>query len=67
MVEKIQFTIEEHPAEFRELVDALENILFDATLHYLNPEYGCPTRQMANDVTQVRYLLDGMRKALDKG
>lgn len=64
MKEKLQFTIKEYPENFKSLVDALDTILFDATIHYLDPDHGCTSDQMVDDVTTVRYLLEDMRKFL---
>lgn len=64
MMEKLQFTIEDYPDELKRLADSLDTILFDATIHYLDPDHGCPSGKMVDDVTAVRYLLEDMRKFL---
>lgn len=65
MVEKLKFTIEDYPEELKRLADALDTILFAATIHYLDPDHGCTSDQMVDDVTTVRYLLEDMRKFLE--
>lgn len=64
MIEKVRFTIEDYPESFKALVDALDTVLFDATIHYLDPDHGCPSGKMVDDVVTVRYLLEDMRKFL---
>lgn len=64
MPERLKFTIEEYLEDFKSLVDALDTILFDATIHYLDPDHGCPSDKMVDDVTTVRYLLEDLRKFL---
>lgn len=64
MVEKIRFTIEDYPEELKRLADALDTILFAATIHYLDPDHGCTSNQMVDDVITVRYLLEDLRKLL---
>ena len=66
MAEKLRFTIEDYPEELKRLADALDTILFDATIHYLDPDHGCTSDQMVDDVTTVRYLLEDLRKFLDQ-
>ena len=64
MMEKLTFTIEDYPESFKALVDALDTVLFDATIHYLDPDHGCPSDKMVDDVVTVRYRLEDMRKFL---
>lgn len=53
--------------EFRDRVEALDNVLFAATLYYLDPAGGFPTARMAEDVRLVRYMLEDMRERLREG
>lgn len=64
MPEKQKFTIEDYLEELKRLADALDTILFAATIHYLDPDHGCTSDQMVDDVTTVRYLLEDLRKFL---
>lgn len=64
---RIRFTMEELADDFRDRVEALDNVLFAATLYYLDPAGGCPTARMAEDVRLVRYMLEDMRERLREG
>lgn len=49
-----------------ELGESLDNILFTATVSYLDPTQGCSTEQNVNDVTNVRFLLETLRECVRK-
>ena len=45
-----------------ELAASLDNVLFTATVGYLDPDGACPTEAVVNDVTNVRFLLESLRE-----
>lgn len=49
-----------------ELSESLDNVLFTATVSYLDPGHGCPTDRMVEDVTNVRFLLEALRECVAK-
>lgn len=49
-----------------ELTESLDNILFTATVSYLDPVHGIPTEKMVGDVTNVRFLLEALRECVSK-
>lgn len=44
----------------------IDNILFTATVSYLDPVHGSPTEKMVGDVTNVRFLLEALRECVSK-
>lgn len=49
-----------------ELSESLDNVLFTATVSYLDPDKGSPTERMVEDVTNVRFLLEALRECASK-
>lgn len=49
-------------ADFEETVDSLDNILFTAVMRLLDTDAGCPVEQDQTDVSNVRFLLESLRK-----
>lgn len=49
-----------------ELSESLDIVLFTATVSYLDPDKGCPTERMVEDVTNVRFLLEALRECASK-
>lgn len=45
-----------------ELAESLDNILFTATVHYLDPTTGGSVEKNVTDVSNVRYLLEALRE-----
>ena len=50
----------------KEISESLDNVLFSATVNYLDPSQGTPTERMVNDVTNVRFLLEALRECVSK-
>lgn len=48
-----------------EVIDALDNVLFSATVHYLEPSTGCPSDDNVEDVICVRLLLEKLRECME--
>ena len=53
-------------ADFEETVDSLDNILFIAVMRLLDTDSGCPIEQDQYDVSNVRFLLESLRKCIRK-
>lgn len=51
-------------ADFEETVDSLDNILFTAVMRLLDTETGGPVEQDQTDVSNVRFLLESLRKCI---
>lgn len=51
-------------ADFEETVDSLDNILFTAVMRLLDTDAGCPVEQDRTDVSNVRFLLESLRKCI---
>lgn len=51
-------------ADFEETVDSLDNILFTAVMRLLDTDSGCPVEQDQTDVSNVRFLLESLRKCI---
>lgn len=51
-------------ADFEETVDSLDNILFTAVMRLLDTDAGCPVEQDQTDVSNVRFLLESLRKCI---
>lgn len=51
-------------ADFEETVDSLDNILFTAVMRLLDTETGGPVGQDQTDVSNVRFLLESLRKCI---
>lgn len=51
-------------ADFEETVDSLDNILFTAVMRLLDTETGGPVEQDQTDVSNVRFLLERLRKCI---
>lgn len=51
-------------ADFEETVDSLDNILFTAVIRLLDTDAGCPVEQDQTDVSNVRFLLESLRKCI---
>lgn len=49
-----------------EISESLDNVLFSATVSYLDPSQGAPTEKMVEDVTNVRFLLEALREFVSK-
>lgn len=45
-----------------DIIDALDNVLFSATIHYMEPCNGCPSDDNVNDVLCVRDLLNTLKE-----
>lgn len=50
--------------DFEETVDSLDNILFTAVMRLLDTDAGCPVEQDQTDVSNVRFLLESLRKCI---
>lgn len=53
-------------ADFEETVDSLDNILFTAVMRLLDTDYGSPAQQDQTDVSNVRFLLENLRKCISR-
>lgn len=53
-------------ADFEETVDSLDNILFIAVMRLLDTNTGGPIEQDQYDVSNVRFLLESLRKCIRK-
>lgn len=53
-------------ADFEETVDSLDNILFTAVMRLLDTETGGPVEQDQTDVSNVRFLLESLRKCISR-
>lgn len=51
-------------ADFEETVDSLDNILFTAVMRLLDTDTGGPVEQDQTDVSNVRFLLESLRKCI---
>ena len=51
-------------ADFEETVDSLDNILFTAVMRLLDTDTGGPVEQDQTDVSNVRFLLEILRKCI---
>ncbi len=51
-------------ADFEETVDSLDNILFTAVMRLLDTDAGYPVEQDQTDVSNVRFLLESLRKCI---
>lgn len=51
-------------ADFEEAVDSLDNILFTAVMRLLDTDTGGPVEQDQTDVSNVRFLLESLRKCI---
>lgn len=51
-------------ADFEETVDSLDNILFTAVMRLLDTDMGGPVEQDQTDVSNVRFLLESLRKCI---
>ena len=51
-------------ADFEETVDSLDNILFTAVMRLLDTDTGGPIEQDQTDVSNVRFLLESLRKCI---
>lgn len=51
-------------ADFEETVDSLDNIFFTAVMRLLDTDAGCPVEQDQTDVSNVRFLLESLRKCI---
>lgn len=51
-----------HTFDVDEAVQSLDQVLFDAIMHYLESDNGISPKT-ANDVSNVRMLLEGLREA----
>lgn len=51
-------------ANFEETVDSLDNILFTAVMRLLDTDTGGPVEQDQTDVSNVRFLLESLRKCI---
>ena len=51
-------------ADFEEKVDSLDNILFTAVMRLLDTDTGGPVEQDQTDVSNVRFLLESLRKCI---
>lgn len=51
-------------ADFEETVDSLDNILFTAVMRLLDTDAGGPVEQDQTDVSNVRFLLESLRKCI---
>lgn len=52
-----------HTFDVEEAVKSLDQVLFDAIMHYLESDYGISSNT-ANDVSNVRMLLEGLRESI---
>lgn len=67
MSQKITFQWNPYEDEFRDTVEALDEILFSASLYYLDTDSrGIPTETDRDNVLMVRSLLEDMRKCIKK-
>lgn len=53
-------------ADFEETVDSLDNILFTAVMRLLDTDTGGPVEQDQTDVSNVRFLLESLRKCISR-
>lgn len=53
-------------ADFEETVASLDNILFTAVMRLLDTDAGCPVEQDQTDVSNVRFLLESLRKCISR-
>lgn len=53
-------------ADFEETVDSLDNILFTAVMRLLDTDTGGPVEQDQTDVSNVRFLLESLRKCINR-
>lgn len=51
-------------ADFEETVVSLDNILFTAVMRLLDTDTGGPVEQDQTDVSNVRFLLESLRKCI---
>lgn len=51
-------------ADFEETVNSLDNILFTAVMRLLDTDTGGPVEQDQTDVSNVRFLLESLRKCI---
>lgn len=51
-------------ADFEETVDSLDNILFTAVMRLLDTDTGGQVEQDQTDVSNVRFLLESLRKCI---
>lgn len=51
-------------ADFEETIDSLDNILFTAVMRLLDTDTGGPVEQDQTDVSNVRFLLESLRKCI---
>lgn len=51
-------------ADFEETVDSLDNILFTAVMRLLDTDTGGLVEQDQTDVSNVRFLLESLRKCI---
>lgn len=68
---KTKFNLEEWERFIRfndadELIQSLDNVLFSATIHYLEPMNGSPSDREVTDVISVRCLLEALRRCFDQ-
>lgn len=50
--------------DIEETVASLDNILFTAVMRLLDTDYGSPVQQDQTDVSNVRFLLENLRKCI---
>jgi len=50
--------------DIEETVASLDNILFTAVMRLLDTDYGSPVQQDQTDVSNVRFLLESLRKCI---
>lgn len=53
-------------ADFEETVVSLDNILFTAVMRLLDTDTGGPVEQDQTDVSNVRFLLESLRKCINR-
>nr|DAY71508.1 MAG TPA: hypothetical protein [Caudoviricetes sp.] len=52
--------------DIEETVASLDNILFTAVMRLLDTDYGSPVQQDQTDVSNVRFLLENLRKCISR-
>lgn len=52
--------------DIEETVASLDNILFTAVMRLLDTNYGSPVQQDQTDVSNVRFLLENLRKCISR-